>query len=155
MCDSPPKLSIVYKVNALSNAGFSLFKATSEPRVGAHQTVNVLAFSHARTSSVQFCGMRQCNSYIWRHLPKDMGGNFFDNITLWTFLCFVILIRTVAAERDLLQDLGLNQYPDVSKVNTPPPSPSPSSSSSSSIPFRLVAVYLFFWFTKRKWTRSC
>ncbi|CAH0562391.1 unnamed protein product [Brassicogethes aeneus] len=49
-----------------------------------------------------------------------MGSrNLLETITGWTlFLCFsVILLSYCRAEKDLIQDLGLNHFPDATKIN--------------------------------------
>lgn len=45
-----------------------------------------------------------------------MGGNFWSHTATWTFLC--CLVRMVDGDRGLLQDLGLDALPDVTKVCT-------------------------------------
>lgn len=45
-----------------------------------------------------------------------MGGHFWAHIAVWTFLCSV---RSACADRGLLEDLGLDALPDVTKVRIP------------------------------------
>ncbi|KRT80203.1 hypothetical protein AMK59_8394 [Oryctes borbonicus] len=46
-----------------------------------------------------------------------MGDQFWTHITVWTYLCLVCIIIVCGSEDNLFEDLGLEVYPDIRKIN--------------------------------------